>query len=146
MKSFEELKELRKKLKDELINRDDEYAARIEVAMATCGITAGAREVLNTILEEIKLRGLKNIQVSQTGCPGLCYYEPLVTIIKPGNPHYFRRVEWSSKCAQYVINDQPIWLVNLGRRIGWSFIVAMCWYVQVQVVVLQKVKKSEEQI
>jgi len=87
--------------------------------MATCGITAGAREVLNTILEEIKLRGLKNIQVSQTGCPGLCYYEPLVTIIKPGNPHYVYGKVNSERIkqiiAQHVINDQPIkeWLVNL---------------------------------
>lgn len=119
MKSFEELKALREKLKDELVNRDDKYTARIEVAMATCGITAGAREVLNTILEEIKIRDLKNIQVSQTGCPGLCYYEPLVTIIKPHNPHYVYGKVTSERVkqiiTQHIINDQPIkeWLINL---------------------------------
>lgn len=119
MKSFEDLKELREKLKGELVNRDNEYTARIEVAMATCGITAGAREVLNTILEEIKIRDLKNIQVSQTGCPGLCYYEPLVTIIKPNRPQYVYGKINTEKVkqiiAQHVINDQPIkeWLVNL---------------------------------
>ena len=119
MKSLEELKKIRDDAKQDLASREGEYNARIEVAMATCGITAGARDVLNALLEEIKVRNLNNIQVSQTGCPGLCYNEPLVTVIKPDQPRFIygkitpERVR--KIVAQHVINNQPIkeWLVNL---------------------------------
>lgn len=119
MKSLEELKALKEKAKKEISTRDKEYLAKIEIAMSTCGITAGAREVLNSVLEEIKIRGLDNVQVSQTGCPGLCYNEPLVTILKPNQPKFVygkvtpERVK--KIISSHVINDQPVkeWLINL---------------------------------
>jgi len=119
MKSIEELKDLKEKVKTEISNREKECSARIEIAMATCGITAGAREAMNAILEEIKARNLQGVHVSQTGCPGLCYLEPLVTVIKPDETRYmYCKVtpERAKKIvAQHIVNDQPIkeWLVNL---------------------------------
>jgi len=119
MKSLEELKALKEKAKAEMSIREKDYLAKIEIAMSTCGITAGAREVLNTVLEELKIRNLNNVQVSQTGCPGLCFYEPLVTVSKPDQakfvygkvtPERVRKI-----ISSHVINDQPVkeWLINL---------------------------------
>lgn len=119
MKSLEELKVIREKAKAELSIRDKDYLAKIEIAMSTCGITAGAREVLNAVIDELKVRNLHDVQVSQTGCPGLCFFEPLVTISKPNKgkfvygkvtPERVRKI-----ISSHVINDQPIkdWLINL---------------------------------
>ena len=57
---------------------------RVVVGMATCGIAAGARPVLNAFLEEVEKRGLKNISISQTGCIGVCRLEPIVEVYVPG--------------------------------------------------------------
>lgn len=119
MKSIEELKILKEKARGDISLRDKDCLAKIEIAMSTCGITAGAREVLNTVLEELKVRNLNNVQVSQTGCPGLCFYEPLVTVIKENqNKFVYGKVtpERVKKIiSSHVINDQPIkeWLINL---------------------------------
>ncbi|MFZ7102972.1 MAG: (2Fe-2S) ferredoxin domain-containing protein [Peptococcaceae bacterium] len=119
MKSIDELKLLKEKAKAEISIRDKDYLAKIEIAMSTCGITAGAREVLNTVLEELKVRNLTNVQVSQTGCPGLCFHEPLVTVSKQNQTKFVygkvtpERVK--KIITSHVINDQPIkeWLINL---------------------------------
>jgi len=119
VKSLEELMELKAKAKAEMAAREDEYSAKIEVAMSTCGITAGAREVMNAVLEELKVRNLTDVKVSQVGCPGLCYHEPLVTVTKPGQkPFLYGKVtpERVKKIIHsHIINDQPIkeWIVNL---------------------------------
>ena len=52
--------------------------------MATCGIAAGARPVLNAFLEEVAKRQLKNVTVSQTGCIGVCRLGPVVEVYVPG--------------------------------------------------------------
>jgi NADP-reducing hydrogenase subunit HndB len=54
------------------------------VGMATCGISAGARPVLQTLIEEVDKNNLNDVQVVQTGCIGICRYEPIVEVYKPG--------------------------------------------------------------
>ena len=54
------------------------------VGMATCGIASGARPVLNTLVKEVEDRNLEHVIVTQTGCIGLCQYEPIVEIYEPG--------------------------------------------------------------
>jgi len=54
------------------------------VGMATCGIAAGARPVLTAIVDEVNRRKLKNVTVTQTGCIGVCRFEPIVEIYEPG--------------------------------------------------------------
>jgi NADP-reducing hydrogenase subunit HndB len=54
--------------------------------MGTCGIAAGAREVMTVILEELDKKGLKEVAVETTGCIGMCQKEPLVDVIRPGEP------------------------------------------------------------
>ncbi len=85
MKSLEELKAIRDKMKGQIdIREEDTDALRVVVGMATCGIAAGARPVLTAISNVVQEKDLKNIAVVQTGCIGLCQYEPIVEIIAPG--------------------------------------------------------------
>lgn len=85
MKSLEELKAIRERMQKQMDLRDnDEETVRVVVGMATCGIAAGARPVMNAFLEEVSKRELKNVTVSQTGCIGVCRLEPIVEIFVPG--------------------------------------------------------------
>lgn len=85
MKSLEELRAIREKMQDEVGSRTDaKDSTRIVVGMGTCGIASGARPVLKTFTDEIQNRQLKNVKVTQTGCIGLCQYEPIVEVFEPG--------------------------------------------------------------
>ena len=85
MKSLEELKALREKMQKQMGVRDnDENSIRILVGMATCGIAAGARPVMQAFLEEVSKRNLKNVIVQQTGCIGVCRLEPIAEVFIPG--------------------------------------------------------------
>ncbi|MBQ3230349.1 MAG: (2Fe-2S) ferredoxin domain-containing protein [Clostridia bacterium] len=85
MKSLAELAAIREKMKDKVSLREGEGEVRVVVGMATCGIAAGARPVLNAFVEEISAQGLTDkITVSQTGCIGICQYEPVVEIFEAG--------------------------------------------------------------
>ena len=82
MKSLAELNAIRDKAKANMNVRDDsESSTRVLVGMATCGIAAGARPVLNAFVEGVNEAGLATkVSVTQTGCIGLCQYEPIVEI------------------------------------------------------------------
>ncbi|WP_425387428.1 (2Fe-2S) ferredoxin domain-containing protein [Desulfovirgula thermocuniculi] len=82
--SLAELDKLRERLQEEMRLREGGEEVKVVVTMGTCGIAAGAREVITAILEEISKRGLKGVTVGQTGCAGLCHYEPLVEVERPG--------------------------------------------------------------
>ena len=85
MKSLEELRAIREKMKQQMdLRGPNEDHIRVVVGMATCGIAAGARPVLTAFLDEIEKRGLKNVTVSQTGCIGVCRLEPIVEVYVPG--------------------------------------------------------------
>lgn len=85
MKSLEELKAIREKMQGQVgFRSEDQENIRVMVGMATCGIASGARPVLTTLSEEVQKRELPNVSVTQTGCIGLCQYEPIVEILEPG--------------------------------------------------------------
>ena len=84
MKSLQELEEIRKKTIDRVNQRTDRKTTRVVVGMATCGIAAGARPVLLSIMEEVNKKGLNDVVVAQTGCIGICRLEQIVEVIKPG--------------------------------------------------------------
>lgn len=85
MKSLEELKAIRDKMQGQLdLRAAQEGKIRVVVGMATCGIASGARPVLNKLAEEVANKGLKDVVVTQTGCIGLCQYEPMVEVLEPG--------------------------------------------------------------
>ena len=85
MKSLAELAAIRDKMKDKVVIREGTSDVRVVVGMATCGIAAGARPVLNAFVEEVNKAGLtEKVAVSQTGCIGVCQYEPVVEIFEAG--------------------------------------------------------------
>ena len=85
MKSLAELAAIRDKMKDKVVIREGSTETRVVVGMATCGIAAGARPVLSAFVEGINNAGLTaNVTVTQTGCIGICQYEPVVEIYEAG--------------------------------------------------------------
>lgn len=81
MKSLAELQAIRDRAKNKVVLREGAGEIRVVVGMATCGIAAGARPVLNTLVEEINNQGLsEKVTVSQTGCIGMCEFEPIVEV------------------------------------------------------------------
>ncbi|MBE6540244.1 MAG: (2Fe-2S) ferredoxin domain-containing protein [Ruminococcaceae bacterium] len=85
MKTLAELAQIREKMKDKVGIREGVNGIRIVVGMATCGIAAGARPVLNTLVEEVAKEDLSSAAtVTQTGCIGICQYEPVVEVFEAG--------------------------------------------------------------
>ena len=85
MKSLEELMAIKAKMQDKVVLRTSSGDVRIVVGMATCGIAAGARPVLNAFVEGVAEAGLgERVIVTQTGCIGICQYEPVVEVYTPG--------------------------------------------------------------
>lgn len=84
MKTTQELQDIRLNTWDKVNPGLDRKYPRIVVGMATCGIAAGAKPVLAAIIDELKLLKISNIEVSQTGCIGICKLEPVVEIYMPG--------------------------------------------------------------
>ena len=82
MKSLAELQAIRDRARAAVnIRENSEAKTRVLVGMATCGIAAGARPVLTAIVDEVAKRVLSDIMVTQTGCIGICQYEPVVEVI-----------------------------------------------------------------
>ncbi len=85
MKSLAELKVIRERMQSTVQMRGDDSAnTRIVVALGTCGIASGARPVANKLFELVQEKGLEKVTVTQSGCVGLCQYEPVVEVYVPG--------------------------------------------------------------
>ena len=84
MKGLDELAAIHNKMKQTVHTRTSPHSAKkVIVGMATCGIAAGARDVLNEFVNQIAQKDLEEIMVTQTGCIGLCQLEPVVEIVIP---------------------------------------------------------------
>ena len=119
MKSLEELKAIREKMKRQMdLREDNESNIRVVVGMATCGIAAGARPVMTAFLDEIDRRGLHNVTVSQTGCIGVCRLEPIAEVFVPGEEKvtYVRlRPEMIPAIVeQHLVNHNPVQDYTIG--------------------------------
>ena len=85
MKSLEELMAIKAQMQEKVALRHTSGEMRVVVGMATCGIAAGARPVLNAFVEDVDKAGLTgDVAVIQTGCIGICRLEPVVEVIKNG--------------------------------------------------------------
>lgn len=108
MKSLKELQAIRDKARASVEMRENTDAeTRVLVGMATCGIAAGARPVLSSFVEEVAKREIKNIMVTQTGCIGICQYEPVVEIVTPGKEKV-TYVNMTAEKAVRVVNDHLV--------------------------------------
>lgn len=121
VKSLEDLKKVREKALEQMKIREGAQSAKIVVAMGTCGIAAGAREVMTAILDELEKRGITDVAITQTGCKGLCEQEPTVDVIRSGeklvtygyvDPEKARQI-----IAQHLINGQIVgeWVIETGH-------------------------------
>ena len=112
MKSLEELRALKAKVKNDMTLREGGEDTRVVVGMATCGIAAGARPVMNAFLEEVSKRNIKNVQVTMTGCMGLCRLEPIVEVIdKDGNKVTYVNINAEKALrvvAEHLVNGQVV--------------------------------------
>ena len=85
MKALAELKAIRERMQGQVgMRSEDDSQIRVVVGMATCGIASGARPVLKTLADAVQEKKLSNVMVTQTGCIGLCKYEPIVEVMEPG--------------------------------------------------------------
>ena len=107
MKSIQELEAIRKKTIDNVNQRKDRTTTRIVVGMATCGIAAGARPVLLSIIDEVKKLGLPDVSVVQTGCIGVCRLEPIVEVIRPGEEKV-TYIKMTAEKAKRIIDEHVV--------------------------------------
>ena len=85
MKSLAELQAIKERMKDKVILREGMNGIRVVVGMATCGIAAGARPVLSAFVSGVNEANLSDkVSVSQTGCIGICQFEPVVEVFEAG--------------------------------------------------------------
>lgn len=114
MKSLQELNAIRERMQNQTFNRDaaTESSTRIVVGMATCGIAAGAKPVMNAFVDEVSKRNLKHVVVSQTGCIGMCKLEPIVEVFVPGQEKVTYVKVTPEKAvrivAEHIVNNQPV--------------------------------------
>ena len=78
--TIEDLKKIRDEAARTLTIRSGVARARVTVHMGTCGISAGARDVMAALIKEIEAQGLTDVIVTTSGCAGLCSREPMVTV------------------------------------------------------------------
>jgi NADP-reducing hydrogenase subunit HndB len=78
--TIEELRKKRESTKKSIYLREGNFRGKVTVHMGTCGIAAGAREIMSTFLDEFASRDITDIMLTSSGCAGLCSEEPMVTV------------------------------------------------------------------
>ena len=121
MKSLAELQAIRDKALNQVnLRKEREDGIRIVVGMATCGIAAGARPVLNAFMQEIEKRNVANATVTQTGCIGMCRLEPIVEVYAPGKEKvtYVKMTEEkvAKVVAEHIVNGNPVAEYTVGAQ------------------------------
>ena len=105
MKSLAELEQIRKQTLAKVnLRKEDDDSIRVVIGMATCGIAAGARPVMKSIMDEIEKRNISNCYVTQTGCIGLCRLEPIVEVYLPGSEK-ITYVKMDADKAAKIVNE-----------------------------------------
>lgn len=118
MKSLAELAKIREEALKKVDLRTDRKGTRIVVGMATCGISAGARPVLAALMDEAQKRGLKDIEITQTGCVGVCRLEPMIDVYKEGEEKvtYVELTEEKARriIAEHIVNGNIVMEYTIG--------------------------------
>ena len=119
MKSLAELQAIKEKMQGKVALREGSGDKRVVVGMATCGIAAGARPVLNAFVEQVSAAGLTaTVTVTQTGCIGICQYEPVVEVFEAGKEKVTYVKMNTEKVAriveQHLIGGKPVAEYTIG--------------------------------
>jgi NADP-reducing hydrogenase subunit HndB len=127
LKNIADLEAMRREVKASLAAREGAGGARLVVAMGTCGIAAGAREVVAALMEELDQRKLHDVIITQSGCKGLCDREPTLDVIKPGEspvtygdvtPEAARRIVAEHVVGGRVVGELVLFTGDAGRAGG----------------------------
>lgn len=123
MESWEELNEIRAKMRDQLFTRDrtgKNLNTRIVVGMATCGIAAGAQPVFDAFVDEIARRNLRRVKVTKAGCLGMCKLEPMAEVYVPGEEKvtYIKLTADAARqiVAEHIVNGNPVLQYVIGNE------------------------------
>lgn len=121
MKSLADLAAIRDRMKDNIIIREGSGSIRIVVGMATCGIAAGARPVLSAFVESINKTGLQGkVTVTQTGCIGVCQYEPVAEVFEDGKEKvtYVKLDEEKARriVQEHIMNGKVVTEYTIGYK------------------------------
>lgn len=118
MKSLAELKAIKEKTQSELAMRNAQNGIRIVVGMATCGIAAGARPVMNAFMDELQKRNITHATVGMTGCIGMCRLEPIVEVIdKEGNKVTYVKMDADKAVrvvTEHIVNGSVVSEYTIG--------------------------------
>ena len=113
-----DLRKIKESASDQTSARS-EGRTRVIVGLGTCGIAAGARSVMQAIMEELQKRGIKDVSIETTGCIGMCQKEPLVDIIREGQPRITYgpvKVEDASRLvSSHIVNGSILEDILVGR-------------------------------
>ena len=116
--SLEDLRKIKEQARDLTAARSG-GKVKIIIGMVTCGIAAGAREIMTAVLEELDKRGLRDVVVETTGCIGMCQKEPLLDVIRPGEPRItygnVRVEDVPMIIAEHVVNGRVVEEKVVGR-------------------------------
>lgn len=123
MKTLEELAQIRERMKNKVALREGTGEIRVVVGMATCGIAAGARPVLNAFVEQVAENNLSDrVTVTQTGCIGMCRFEPIVEVFE-GDKERVTYVKVKPEMVpeiikQHLIDGKPVTKYTIGAVEG----------------------------
>lgn len=122
--TIEELRKKREEARKGIYLREGVFRGKIIVHMGTCGIAAGARDILSAFLDELEKRGIRDIMLTTTGCAGLCSREPMITVELLNSPPV-KYGELTSEKARKIFADHIIggktlteYAIGLGSERG----------------------------
>jgi NADP-reducing hydrogenase subunit HndB len=104
---IEDLKKIREKVKQTTVLREGAGRAKVTVHMGTCGIAAGARDIMDALLKEIEAKEVKDVLVTASGCAGLCSREPMATVELMGKPPV-KYVELTPEKMKRIFNEHVL--------------------------------------
>lgn len=118
LQTMEELRALRKDAEGEMTARQT-CAIQVIVGMGTCGIAAGARDVVTELLKELQRRNISNVNITKTGCIGMCEREVLLDVSRPNEDRVtYGRVlprDVSRIVGEHIVNGRIVEDLVVGR-------------------------------
>ena len=116
---IEDLEKISQKVRKSVVLREGAGRAKITVHMGTCGLAAGARKIMNTLLDEVDKRKLDDVILTNSGCAGLCSKEPMITVeLKDEAP--VKYVDLTPEKVQTILADHV-----LGGQVVKEFALAV---------------------
>lgn len=111
--TIDDLAKIKDRTRHETTLRQGAGRAKITVHMGTCGIAAGARDIMTAVLKEVEHQGLHDVLVTNSGCAGLCSQEPMMTVevvneVAPVKYVQMTPARVRSVVESHIVNGHPV--------------------------------------